>query len=94
MISALLLPSFGSLAALPPWRPFIDPIALPGGTWWLTLIPLALLISVVYKAVRVSDMKRYVPNVLLMTAQIIVAMALLAVGAHVLIIWIVPALGG
>lgn len=86
--------AFTSLAALPTWRPFIDPIALPGGTWWLTLIPLALLVSMVYKAVRVRSMDRYLPNVLLMAAQIVVAMASLAVGAHLLVLWIVPALGG
>lgn len=81
-------------ASLPGWRPFIDPIPLPGSTWWLTLIPLALLISIAYKAVRVRRMERYVANVLLMTAQIVVAMLLLAVGVHVFVIWIVPALGG
>lgn len=90
MIALLTLGS----TSLPPWRPFIDPIPLPGGTWWLTLIPMALLISVAYKAVRVGSMRRYAANVLLMTVQIIVAMFLLAVGAHVFVLWIVPALGG
>lgn len=90
--------SLGSMMSivtgLPAYRPFLDPITLPGGTWWLTLLPLAFLIAVAYKAVRVKSMSRYIPNVLLMTAQIVVAMILLALGAHVLIIWIVPALGG
>lgn len=84
-----------SLAAgLPAWRPFLDPIPLPGGTWWLTLIPLAILISMAYKAVRVRNMDRYFANVLVMSAQIVAAMFFFAVGIHVLVIWIVPALGG
>ena len=90
----MIAPLLAAAPALPGWRPFIDPINLPGATWWLTLIPLALLISVVYKAIRVRSMDRYIPNVLLMTAQIIVAMVLLSIGVHVFVIWIVPALGG
>ena len=90
----MILAALEATTTLPPWRPFIDPIPLPGGVWWLTLIPLALLISITYKAVRVGSMRKYGANVLLMTAQIIVAMFLLAVGAHLFVIWIVPALGG
>ncbi len=91
-----MIAPFFTIAAtpLPSWRPFIDPIPLPGATWWLTLIPLALLISVVYKAVRVRNMDRYAPKVLVMAGQIIVAMLLLAFGVHALVMWIVPALGG
>ena len=88
-----MIPAVLAQAALG-WRPFLDPIPLPGGTWWLTLIPLALLISVVYKAVRVPDMRRYLAHVLVMTVQIVVAMVVLAVGIHAVVIWIVPALGG
>ncbi|RMH26163.1 MAG: hypothetical protein D6693_07585 [Planctomycetota bacterium] len=76
------------------WRPFLDPVTLPGGSWWLTLIPLALLISVVYKAVRVPNVRRLPAHVLVMTAQIVVAMVVLAAGIHAVVLWIVPALGG
>ncbi len=76
------------------WRPFLDPAPIPDILWFLTLIPLALGVSVVYKAVRVRTMDRYAVNVLVMTAQIVAAMVLLALGAHALVEWIVPALGG
>lgn len=36
------------------FRPFLDPIELHG-LWWVLLFPLALGISVVYKAVRLPD---------------------------------------
>jgi hypothetical protein len=81
-------------AGLPAWRPFLDPISLPGGSWWFTLIPMAVLISMVYKAVRVRSMDHYVANVVVMSVQIVVAMFLFAVAANLLVIWIVPALGG
>jgi len=84
----------GLLAEMPPYRPFLDPLPDFGPWWWLLLIPLALGISIAYKAVRVRSMDRYWPNVLTMTVQIVLAMVLLAVGAHVFVEWIVPALGG
>lgn len=59
------------------YRPFLDPLPLHD-VWWLTLIPLALGISVAYKAIRVSDMSRYWRQVGLMTAQIIAGMIGLA----------------
>ena len=76
------------------WRPFLDPAPIPDALWFLTLVPLALGVAVVYKAVRVRTMDRYGVNVLVMTAQIVAAMVLLALGAHALVEWIVPALGG
>lgn len=89
------------------FRPFLDPIELHG-LWWVLLIPLALGISVVYKAVRLPDaafepppplahpvapVRRSRPPgtigygraVLVMTVQIIVGMALLALGSFVLV---------
>lgn len=84
----------GAPAAARGWRPFLDPAPIPDILWFLTLVPLALGVSVVYKAVRVRTMDRYAVNVLVMTAQIVAAMVLLALGAHALVEWIVPALGG
>lgn len=50
--------------------PFLDPLDLHTA-WWLTLVPLALGISVVYKAIRMRDLKGYAGQVLMMTVQII-----------------------
>lgn len=52
------------------YRPFLDPLDVHDAWFWL-LIPLALLIAVAYKAVRVPDMAQYWRQTLLFTAQII-----------------------
>ncbi|MBX3358587.1 MAG: hypothetical protein KF745_09165 [Phycisphaeraceae bacterium] len=76
------------------WRPFIDPIGAHGslwGGWVFLLIPLAVGIAVVYRAVRQQDlespgtMRDYVANVLALTAQIVVAMFALGAATFVLI---------
>lgn len=66
------------------WRPFIDPLNLHD-LWWLLLVPLALGISLAYKAVRVRDMRDLWRQVLMMTVQIVVAMVLLAVASYLFI---------
>lgn len=71
------------------YTPFIDPINAHQ-SWYLLLPPLALLISIVYKAVRVGDMNYYIRQVLAMTLQVVVVMVLLAVGAFLLIQHILP----
>lgn len=58
---------------MPPHRPFIDPIELH--QWWFVLlIPMALLVSMTYKAVRLPTLERYWRNVCIMTMQIILGM--------------------
>ena len=82
------------LAQLPPtpsWRPFLDP--LPRGAflhWWLYLIPLSLFIAIVYKAIRMKDLKGYPLAVLFMTLQIIAGMIGLTVGSYLLVEVFVP----
>ncbi|MEC9372483.1 MAG: hypothetical protein VYC34_01510 [Planctomycetota bacterium] len=76
------------------WRPFLTPLNLQDGTWWLLLAPLAFGVSMVYKAVRVPNMDRYWREVLLMTGQIIGAMILMGIAIHVIVLWLVPLLGG
>ena len=39
------------------YRPFIDPLDLQRG-WFILLLPLALGVSITYKAVRVEDLSR------------------------------------
>jgi len=71
------------------WRPFLDPLPIEDG-WFGLLLPLALLISIGYKAVRVGDMRRYWREVAIMTVQVILAMILLWIAAWLLIFRIVP----
>lgn len=73
------------------WTPFIDPIDA-FDVWWALIIPLALGMSIAYKAVRVSDLSRFWRQVAAMTLQSIAAMALLGLAAYLIIVWIVPAI--
>jgi len=69
--------------------PFIDPI--DANAWWFLLIfPLALGISVAYKAVRVLDMRTFLRQVLVMTAQIVLAMIALGFGAYLFVEQVIP----
>jgi len=76
----------GAPAQVPlgPWRPFIDPLDLHA-MWWLMLLPLSLGIAVVYKAVRMRDLKPYWSQVALMTMQIVVGMAVLGAASYALV---------
>lgn len=74
------------------YRPFLEPLPIRGAAWWLLIIPLALGVSVVYKAVRARTLERYWIGVAAMTTQIIVVMVLLAVGVHVLVEFVIPML--
>ena len=76
------------------YTPMLDPMPLSGMTWWLTLLPLALGIAVVYKAIKLEDMRRYTKQVVMMTTQIVVVMVVLAFGIQVMVGWVVPLLGG
>jgi hypothetical protein len=81
------------MAPLLGYTPMLDPMPLSGGLWWLTLLPLALGIALVYKAIKLDDMRRYPRQVAMMTTQIVVVMLALAVGIQIVVGWIVPMLG-
>ena len=80
-----LLGSILAQAAAPrAYRPFIDPLDLHN-VWWFTLIPLALGISMAYKAVRLEDLSRFWKQSLLMTVQVVAGMIGLAVAAFIVV---------
>ena len=71
------------------YTPFIDPIN--AHRWWyLLLIPMALGISVAYKAVRIPELKDLPRQVIIMTVQIVIAMIALGAGAFVFVQYIAP----
>ncbi len=80
-----------------PYRPFVDPLDLRDA-WWFMLIPMALGIAIVYKAVRVKETVpavngkepagwwvRYLLAVGIMAVQIVVGMAALAAASYLLV---------
>jgi hypothetical protein len=66
------------------YRPFIDPIELHE-QWYLLLIPMALLVSLGYKAVRVWDLRQLPRQVLAMALQIILAMMGLGLAVYLFV---------
>lgn len=71
-------------AMLPGYRPLIDPIQVHG-LWWMMLVPLALGVSIAYKAVRMRDLHGYWLAVLRMTMEIVVGMGLLGVATYLVV---------
>lgn len=73
------------------WRPFLDPLDLHSH-WWMFLVPLSLLISVTYRAVRMRDLTGYWRAVAVMTIQIIIAMIALGAAAFLFVEFLIPLL--
>lgn len=70
--------------------PFVEPIHILQEWWYLLLIPLAFGISVIYKALRSSQLQRYWQSVLFMTGQIVAAMIALSLVLVFLVQVLVP----
>ena len=79
------------------WRPILDPIALPAGSWWITILPLAMGIAMSYKAVRIPERngwwKLYIRASLIMSVQIVTLIALLALMLHLVVEIFAPGVG-
>lgn len=75
--TATTLPNYVEFA----YWPFIDGVDLHR-VWFLLLIPMAFFVSMTYKAVRLADMDRYWPQVLMMTAQVLLGMIALGAGFY------------
>ena len=81
-----------TLGLLIAWLPFRQP--MPGvQDHWLWLLPILVLgISMMYKAIRTTDLSRWPREVLIMTGQVLLAFAGLAVGLFLLVQVVVPLL--
>lgn len=62
--------TLASLVMASGWRPFIDPMDAHRA-WYLLLIPMALFISMVYRAVRLPDLSKYWTHVAILAGQIV-----------------------
>ena len=72
------------------WMPFVDPLPGVQANWIWFVVPLVLGISMMYKAIRVEDLRRWPKEVGIMTAQVLLAFAGLAIGLFLLVQVIVP----
>jgi hypothetical protein len=64
-----------------PYRPFLDPLPV-ASYWFALLIPIAILVSVTYKAVRSPSLNRFWPGVLFLSTKIILGVLALAAALY------------
>ncbi len=75
---ATLLPTLAS------YRPLLDPLPVDRHWPWL-LLPLAVLIAIAYKAIKVSDLAEMKRQVTVLSVQIVVGMVLAAAALWALV---------
>ncbi len=74
------------------YLPFLEPMNALQEWWYLLLIPLSVGISMIYKALRLPRLDHFWRQVLVMTTQIVLAMAVLAIVLGLLIRVVIPLL--
>lgn len=74
------------------WAPFLQPAPGVQHWWWLLVIPMALGVSMAYKAIRVQNLDQWPMAVAKMTLQIVAAVVGIAVGLYLLVIVLLPLL--
>ena len=70
--------------------PFLDPIHFFHEWWYLLLIPLCLGISIIYKAMRMHELRGYWREVSVMTLLTVVGMIAAAIGVSVFVQVVIP----
>ena len=80
------------LCATLAWAPFLQPAPGVQHWWWLLVIPMALGVSMAYKAIRVQNLDQWPMAVAKMTLQIVAAVVGIAVGLYLLVIVLLPLL--
>jgi len=83
-----LLASVPQSPAMLPYRPFIDPMPWNDAYWMLTIVPLALAVSTVYRSVRCDDMKQVPGQAVILTAQVVGSMVLVAAVVWAMTRWL------
>mgnify|MGYP006291850431 CR=1 FL=1 len=65
------------------WTPFLQPLPLDDHWLWL-VIPIVVIISIVYKTIKVEDLNTLPKQAAMLATQIFVFMALAAAGLYLL----------
>lgn len=78
------------MSALLAWTPFLQPAPGVDRWWWLLVVPLALGLSISYKAIRVRNLEELPRAAIVMALQIVGGLAALAVALFVLVILVLP----
>ena len=72
--------------------PFLSPLQGLEEGWYLLAVPLAFLISMSHKAMKVRHFQRYWRKCCIMTVQVLLGMITLAVTLLIIVQWVVPRL--
>jgi len=76
-VAALLHPGIWTQAPLLAWRPLLDPLPVEGFWLWL-MLPMALAVATVYKAIKIEDLSRLPVQAVWLAVQFVVVMMLAA----------------
>jgi hypothetical protein len=71
------------------YRPFLDPLDVHNH-WYLLIIPMALFLSLAYKAVRLPDLRDLPRQTLIMTLQVVFGMIALGLAAYLFVQHLAP----
>ena len=74
------------------WSPFLQPAPGVQHWWWLLVIPMALGVSLSYKAIRTGDLRKVPRDVTVMAIQIVASMVGIAIGLYILVLVLLPLL--
>ena len=72
------------------WIPFLEPMNAMQGVWYVLLLPMAFGISVVYRSLREDNYCNYWKSVCIMTGQVVVGIAAIAIVLGVFVQWVIP----
>ena len=74
------------------WIPFLEPMNAMQSWWYLLLLPLVFGIAVIYRALREENYAKYWQTVLIMTGQVVLGIAGIAIVLGIFVQWIIPLL--
>ncbi|MFM2165500.1 MAG: hypothetical protein RL325_1937 [Planctomycetota bacterium] len=72
------------------WTPFLQPAPGVHQWWWLLVVPMAIGVSMAYKAIRVHDLAEWPKAVARMSLQVVAAIVGIAIGLYLLVIVLLP----
>lgn len=78
------------MTALLAWTPLLQPAPGVHQWWWLLVVPMAIGVSMAYKAIRVKDLADWPKAVVRMSLQVIAAIVGIAIGLYLLVIVLLP----
>ncbi len=84
----LFQPGVWTQMSMAAWRPLLDPLPVDGYWLWL-MLPMALAVATVYKAIKLDDLSRLPKQALWLAVQFVIVM-MLAAG----VLWLITEMVG